>query len=116
MHRNMVTLYLNMLEFFAIDSKKTSVEELFTDLSNFRAMFMVSHESIIIIVSITYEMESCQCPVETSLCLLYLQLCSSLTPAFNDFTGNNLALSPSSLDPFGSQALTYLNRRKAYVC
>ncbi|KAG1949889.1 protein diaphanous [Pimephales promelas] len=40
MHRNMVTLYLNMLEFFAIDSKKTSVEELFTDLSNFRAMFM----------------------------------------------------------------------------
>ncbi|XP_077059880.1 protein diaphanous homolog 3 isoform X3 [Siphateles boraxobius] len=40
MHSNMVTLYLNMLEFFAIDSKKTSVEELFTDLSNFRAMFM----------------------------------------------------------------------------
>ncbi|KAK2874110.1 hypothetical protein Q8A67_021263 [Cirrhinus molitorella] len=40
MHRNMVTLYLNMLEYFAIDPKKTSVEELFTDLSNFRAMFM----------------------------------------------------------------------------
>ncbi|XP_073732265.1 protein diaphanous homolog 3 isoform X1 [Misgurnus anguillicaudatus] len=39
MNRNMVTLYLNMLEYFAIDSKKTSVEELFTDLSNFRAMF-----------------------------------------------------------------------------
>lgn len=45
MHSNMVTLYLNMLEFFAIDSKKTSVEELFTDLSNFRAMFMVSRDS-----------------------------------------------------------------------
>lgn len=43
MHSNMVTLYLNMLEYFAIDPKKTSVEELFTDLSNFRAMFMVSH-------------------------------------------------------------------------
>ncbi|XP_051528152.1 LOW QUALITY PROTEIN: protein diaphanous homolog 3 [Myxocyprinus asiaticus] len=40
MHSNMVTLYHNMLEYFAIDSKKTSVEELFTDLSNFRAMFM----------------------------------------------------------------------------
>ncbi|XP_051957573.1 protein diaphanous homolog 3 [Xyrauchen texanus] len=40
MHSNMVTLYLNMLEYFAIDSKKTSVEELFTDISNFRAMFM----------------------------------------------------------------------------
>lgn len=43
MNSNMVTLYLNMLEYFAIDPKKTSVEELFTDLSNFRAMFMVSH-------------------------------------------------------------------------
>uniref|UniRef100_A0A673H9D8 Protein diaphanous homolog 3-like n=1 Tax=Sinocyclocheilus rhinocerous TaxID=307959 RepID=A0A673H9D8_9TELE len=42
MHSNMMTLYLNMLEYFAIDPKKTSVEELFTDLSNFRAMFMVS--------------------------------------------------------------------------
>uniref|UniRef100_A0A672K9Y1 Protein diaphanous homolog 3-like n=1 Tax=Sinocyclocheilus grahami TaxID=75366 RepID=A0A672K9Y1_SINGR len=42
MHSNMVTLYLNMLEYFTIDPKKTSVEELFTDLSNFRAMFMVS--------------------------------------------------------------------------
>uniref|UniRef100_A0A8C1Z882 Diaphanous-related formin 3 n=1 Tax=Cyprinus carpio TaxID=7962 RepID=A0A8C1Z882_CYPCA len=40
MHSNMVSLYLNMLEYFAIDPKKTSVEELFTDLSNFRAMFM----------------------------------------------------------------------------
>uniref|UniRef100_A0A8C1VZ19 Diaphanous-related formin 3 n=1 Tax=Cyprinus carpio TaxID=7962 RepID=A0A8C1VZ19_CYPCA len=32
MHSNMVSLYLNMLEYFAIDPKKTSVEELFTDL------------------------------------------------------------------------------------
>ncbi|XP_078102577.1 protein diaphanous homolog 3-like isoform X4 [Sander vitreus] len=39
MHSNMETLYQNMLEYFAIDPKKTSVEELFTDLSNFRAMF-----------------------------------------------------------------------------
>lgn len=42
MHSNMGTLYQNLLEFFAIDPKKTSVEELFTDLSNFRTMFMVS--------------------------------------------------------------------------
>ncbi|XP_059385668.1 protein diaphanous homolog 3-like [Carassius carassius] len=42
MHSNMMTLYLNMLKYFAIDPKKTSVEELFTDLSNFRAMFMQS--------------------------------------------------------------------------
>ncbi|XP_068586386.1 protein diaphanous homolog 3-like [Cebidichthys violaceus] len=39
MHSNMETLYRNMLEYFAVDPKKTSVEELFTDLSNFRAMF-----------------------------------------------------------------------------
>uniref|UniRef100_A0AAX7V231 Diaphanous-related formin 3 n=1 Tax=Astatotilapia calliptera TaxID=8154 RepID=A0AAX7V231_ASTCA len=39
MHGNMETLYQNLLEYFAIDPKKTSVEELFTDLSNFRSMF-----------------------------------------------------------------------------
>uniref|UniRef100_G3PRA3 Diaphanous-related formin 3 n=1 Tax=Gasterosteus aculeatus aculeatus TaxID=481459 RepID=G3PRA3_GASAC len=39
MHSNMETLYQNMLDYFAVDPKKTSVEELFTDLSNFRAMF-----------------------------------------------------------------------------
>ncbi|KAM6979926.1 protein diaphanous homolog 3-like [Aplochiton taeniatus] len=39
MHANMDTLYQNMVEYFSIDPKKTSVEELFTDLSNFRAMF-----------------------------------------------------------------------------
>lgn len=42
MHNNMTTLFQNMVEFFAIDPKKTSVDELFTDLSNFRTMFMVS--------------------------------------------------------------------------
>ncbi|XP_064872943.1 protein diaphanous homolog 3-like [Oncorhynchus nerka] len=40
MHSNMGTLYQNMLDYFAMDSKKTSVEELFTDLSNFRTMFL----------------------------------------------------------------------------
>lgn len=39
MHSNMETLYQNLLEYFAVDPKKTSVEELFTDVSNFRAMF-----------------------------------------------------------------------------
>lgn len=39
MHSNMAVLYRNLLEYFAIDPKKTSIEELFTDLSNFRAMF-----------------------------------------------------------------------------
>lgn len=42
MHSNMNMLFQNMLEFFAVDPKKTSVDELFTDLSNFRAMFVVS--------------------------------------------------------------------------
>lgn len=42
MHSNMESLYQNVLEYFAVDPKKTSVEELFTDLSNFRAMFTVS--------------------------------------------------------------------------
>lgn len=42
MHSNMETLYQNVLEYFAINPKKTSVEELFTDLSNFRSMFTVS--------------------------------------------------------------------------
>uniref|UniRef100_A0AAY4DQ09 Diaphanous-related formin 3 n=1 Tax=Denticeps clupeoides TaxID=299321 RepID=A0AAY4DQ09_9TELE len=40
MHNNMGTLYQNLLEYFAMDPKKTSVEELFTDLSNFRSMFV----------------------------------------------------------------------------
>ncbi|KAJ8350122.1 hypothetical protein SKAU_G00252520 [Synaphobranchus kaupii] len=40
MHDNMSTLYQNMLQYFAIDPKKTSVEEFFTDMSNFRSMFM----------------------------------------------------------------------------
>ncbi|XP_036396699.1 protein diaphanous homolog 3-like [Megalops cyprinoides] len=39
MHSNMGTLYQNMMQYFAIDPKKTSVEEFFTDLSNFRSMF-----------------------------------------------------------------------------
>ncbi|XP_056134273.1 protein diaphanous homolog 3 [Lampris incognitus] len=39
MHSNMETLYQKMVEYFAIDPKKTSVEELFTDVSNFRTMF-----------------------------------------------------------------------------
>uniref|UniRef100_A0A7N8XS39 Diaphanous-related formin 3 n=1 Tax=Mastacembelus armatus TaxID=205130 RepID=A0A7N8XS39_9TELE len=39
MHNNMQTLYQNLLEYFAVDPKKTSVEELFTDLSTFRSMF-----------------------------------------------------------------------------
>ncbi|KAJ8252937.1 hypothetical protein GJAV_G00207340 [Gymnothorax javanicus] len=40
MHDNMATLYQDMLQYFAIDPKKTSVEEFFTDISNFRSMFM----------------------------------------------------------------------------
>uniref|UniRef100_A0A096LVT6 Diaphanous-related formin 3 n=1 Tax=Poecilia formosa TaxID=48698 RepID=A0A096LVT6_POEFO len=39
MHSNMETMYQNLLQYFAVDPKKTSVEELFTDLSNFRSMF-----------------------------------------------------------------------------
>lgn len=42
MHDSMGTLYQDMLQYFAIDPKKTSVEEFFTDMSNFRSMFMVS--------------------------------------------------------------------------
>ena len=34
--------YQSMVQFFSIDPKKTSVEELFNDLSNFRTMFIVS--------------------------------------------------------------------------
>ncbi|RXM27941.1 Protein diaphanous-like 3 [Acipenser ruthenus] len=40
MHNNMSTFYQNLVEFYVIDSKKTSAEELFTDMSNFRSMFM----------------------------------------------------------------------------
>lgn len=39
LHGHMGALYRNMVEYYAIDPKKTSVDELFTDLSNFRAMF-----------------------------------------------------------------------------
>lgn len=40
MHNNMSTFYQNLVEFYVIDSKKTSAEELFTDMSNFRSVFM----------------------------------------------------------------------------
>ncbi|XP_048834132.1 protein diaphanous homolog 3-like isoform X1 [Brienomyrus brachyistius] len=40
MHTNMIMLYKNLLEYFAVDPKKTSVEELFSDISSFRSMFM----------------------------------------------------------------------------
>ncbi|XP_064165909.1 protein diaphanous homolog 3-like [Anguilla rostrata] len=39
LHDNMGSLYQDMLQYFAIDPKKTSVEEFFTDVSNFRSMF-----------------------------------------------------------------------------
>ncbi|XP_063068121.1 protein diaphanous homolog 3-like [Engraulis encrasicolus] len=39
MHSSMATLYNSLLAYYAMDPKKTSIEELFTDLSNFRAMF-----------------------------------------------------------------------------
>ncbi|KAJ3593867.1 hypothetical protein NHX12_006201, partial [Muraenolepis orangiensis] len=39
MHRTMETQYQNLLCFFSMDPKNTSLEELFTDLSNFRSMF-----------------------------------------------------------------------------
>uniref|UniRef100_A0A8D2L9J1 Diaphanous related formin 3 n=1 Tax=Varanus komodoensis TaxID=61221 RepID=A0A8D2L9J1_VARKO len=40
MHENMEKLYRNVMEFYAIDLKKVSVEEFLTDLNNFRSMFM----------------------------------------------------------------------------
>ncbi|MGH0164078.1 UNVERIFIED_CONTAM: hypothetical protein FKN15_052834 [Acipenser sinensis] len=40
MHNNMSTFYQHLVEFYVIDSKKTSAEELFTDMSNFRSVFM----------------------------------------------------------------------------
>ncbi|MBN3313861.1 DIAP3 protein, partial [Atractosteus spatula] len=40
MHNNMCTLQQNLVEYFVIDPKKTSIEELFIDLNNFRSMFM----------------------------------------------------------------------------
>ncbi|XP_069035097.1 protein diaphanous homolog 3 isoform X5 [Lepisosteus oculatus] len=40
MHNNMCTLQQNLVEYFVIDPKKTSIEELFIDLSNFHSMFM----------------------------------------------------------------------------
>ena len=49
MHSNMAALYQNMLQYFAIEPKKTSIEELFTDLSNFRAMFAVSRPVLLLL-------------------------------------------------------------------
>ncbi|MGH0154361.1 UNVERIFIED_CONTAM: hypothetical protein FKN15_072930 [Acipenser sinensis] len=43
MHNNMSTFYQHLVEFYVIDSKKTSAEELFTDMSNFRSVFMSGH-------------------------------------------------------------------------
>uniref|UniRef100_A0A670IPJ6 Diaphanous related formin 3 n=1 Tax=Podarcis muralis TaxID=64176 RepID=A0A670IPJ6_PODMU len=41
MHNSMETLYRNVMEFYAVDWKKVSVEEFLTDLNNFRTMFML---------------------------------------------------------------------------
>lgn len=65
MHSNMGTLYQNMVEYFAIDPKKTSVEELFSDLSNFRAMFAVRDPSFIILF-VLWSLSYFQCS-----CLIY---------------------------------------------
>uniref|UniRef100_G1KDA5 Diaphanous related formin 3 n=1 Tax=Anolis carolinensis TaxID=28377 RepID=G1KDA5_ANOCA len=40
MHENMEKLYRNIMEYYALDLKKVSVEEFLTDLNNFRTMFM----------------------------------------------------------------------------
>uniref|UniRef100_A0A8C5M151 Diaphanous related formin 3 n=1 Tax=Leptobrachium leishanense TaxID=445787 RepID=A0A8C5M151_9ANUR len=44
MFENMEKLYKNTLEYFALDPKKVSVEEFFTDLNNFRTMFMQANK------------------------------------------------------------------------
>jgi diaphanous 3 len=38
---NMERLYQSIMEYYAIDVKKVSVEDFFSDLSNFRTTFMV---------------------------------------------------------------------------
>uniref|UniRef100_A0A8C6Y6C8 Diaphanous related formin 3 n=1 Tax=Naja naja TaxID=35670 RepID=A0A8C6Y6C8_NAJNA len=39
-HKSMENLYRDVMEYYAIDLKKVSVEEFLTDLSNFKTMFM----------------------------------------------------------------------------
>lgn len=43
MYENMEKLYQNVMVYYAIDLKKVSVEEVLTDLNNFRTMFMVQY-------------------------------------------------------------------------
>ncbi|XP_063808973.1 protein diaphanous homolog 3 isoform X2 [Pseudophryne corroboree] len=40
MYENMEKLYRSTMEYYVLDTKKVSVEEFFTDLNNFRTMFM----------------------------------------------------------------------------
>uniref|UniRef100_A0A4W3H268 Diaphanous-related formin 3 n=1 Tax=Callorhinchus milii TaxID=7868 RepID=A0A4W3H268_CALMI len=40
MHGNMQKLYCDLLNYFVIDPRKVTAEELFSDISNFRTMFM----------------------------------------------------------------------------
>ncbi|XP_068123929.1 protein diaphanous homolog 3 isoform X2 [Hyperolius riggenbachi] len=40
MYENMDKLYQSLMEFYVLDAKKVSIEEFFTDLNNFRTMFM----------------------------------------------------------------------------
>ncbi|XP_072266585.1 protein diaphanous homolog 3 [Pyxicephalus adspersus] len=40
MFENMEKLYRSLMEFYVLDAKKVSVEEFFTDLNNFRTMFL----------------------------------------------------------------------------
>ncbi|MEE6471015.1 hypothetical protein FKM82_009151 [Ascaphus truei] len=40
MYEHMEKLYQSLMEYYVLDAKKVSVEEFFTDLNNFRTMFM----------------------------------------------------------------------------
>lgn len=55
MHENMEKLYASVMNYFAIDMKKVSVEEFLTDLNNFRTMFLVNY-----IIKCFYSIETAQ--------------------------------------------------------
>ncbi|XP_075447155.1 protein diaphanous homolog 3 isoform X3 [Ascaphus truei] len=45
MYEHMEKLYQSLMEYYVLDAKKVSVEEFFTDLNNFRTMFMRSWDN-----------------------------------------------------------------------
>ena len=55
MHKNMTTMYKELVEYFCLDVKKTTMEEFFGDIKTFLDFFEVRVDTFIAICCIVFE-------------------------------------------------------------